>query len=109
MTQKLSVVQESLSFIQKKGSFDNVVKKLSKASVSAIEMLESIMETTQDEKLKVTCATKLLEFYISSEDKKNTDALTRMVAEYKYVGKPADSITVSRQPMIDFHNIAEVS
>ena len=106
MTQKLSVVQESPSFIQKKGSFDNIVKKLSKASVSAVEILEHILETTNDEKLKVTCATKLLEFYISSADKQNTDNLTRMIAEFKYVGRPADSITISKQPMIDFQNIA---
>jgi len=108
-TQKISVIQETSGFMQRKGSFDTIVKKLSKVSNAAIDMLETTMETTQDEKLKLACATKLLEFYVSVLDKQNTDNITRLIAEYKYKGSPAESLSVvNSRPILDFANIQEV-
>ena len=104
---RLAIVQESSGFIRNKGSFDGIVKKLSKVSNAAIEMLEKTMEDTQDEKLRVACATKLVEFYMAALDKQNTDEITRMISEVKLKGGIATELRVA--PVIDFSNIQDVS
>lgn len=105
---KLAVVTESSGFIRNKGSFDGIVKKLTKVSNAAIEMLEKTMEETQDEKLKVACATKLVEFYMAALDKQNTDEITRMISEVKLKGGLSTNLKVAT-PVIDFSNIQDVS
>lgn len=106
---KIVTIEKSSGFIKRKGSFDNIVKKLQKISIAAIDMLETTMiAADSDDKLKVACATKLLEFYTETLKQQNADEINRLQLEYKHGGKPPigeGSAKEDDTPSIDFETI----
>ena len=104
-------VKKSSGFIKRKGSFDAIVKKLQKISIDAIEMLETTMnEKDCDPKLKIACATKLLEFYTTTLKQQNDDEVNRLQLEYKHGNPPNKSLETKEDniPQIDFDTVSYI-
>lgn len=110
---QLLVIKDDISFVQDEIKLKKLLKALDKASMEAVEVLLKCM-ASNDEKIRLTAATKLLDFHIDVTEKINSDKIQRMVAELKLVkagnnGKlvPPEDDAPSR-PVLDFSRIQEV-
>lgn len=96
------------TFIKRKHSLDALHKDLDHASKEAVEVLLDIMQTTQDEKLKASCAEKLLKFKIDVATEIGTDQMQRLIAEIKFGGgQKQRNLTTDDddRPILDFDTV----
>ena len=106
--------EEEQSFLKNQIQLQKLARGLKKASVSALEVLQNIMESTKDEKVKMACAEKILAFHISVEDKIAVDSMQRMIAEIKLGGGMKSKLVALEdenkptRPRVDFHTVQEV-
>jgi hypothetical protein len=106
MATNIEVVEKNQGFIRKKGSYAALVKRANKSLVVAMDVLESVLETTLDEKIKVASSKELAGISLQILDKNNTDEITRLIAEFKYVGGVNKSLTTDDgYAVIDFNTI----
>ncbi len=105
----------AVDFLKYRSEFAPLLKTLNKASTGAVSTLERIMAETDDPKLKMSCASKLLEFYISVADKSQQEHLQRLVASARLSGGGvtkqlvnADEQDKPRRPVVDFGTIKEI-
>lgn len=107
---QLLIIKDDISFTQDEIKLKKLLKALDKASVEAVDVLLKCMHS-EDEKIRLTAATKLLDFHIDVTEKINADKIQRMVAEIKLVkntnGKLVEDNTQQR-PVLDFTRIQDV-
>jgi hypothetical protein len=107
------------SFIRDKGELSNLLKFLSKVSASAVEILVDAMNAKDgvDQKTKIACAEKLLDFQIACAKQVNDDNMQRMIAEIKLNRTPlANNLSAiefdeekrRNRPVVDFSQIQDV-
>lgn len=104
---QMLVIENEISFTQDEIKLKKLLKALDKASVEAVEVLLKCMHS-QDEKIRLTAATKLLDFHIDVTEKINADKIQRMVAEIKLVKSTNGSlvpIDESKRPVVDFTTV----
>lgn len=108
------VPEQATDFLKDGIQLKKLLKALDKASKSALETLEKVMEETKDEKLKASCAEKILTFYLSTAEKENADRMQRMIAQIKIgngQGKliPLEGDEKPKRPTVDFSTIREIN
>lgn len=90
-----------------------LLKSLKTASKAAIEVLEKALESP-DEKVRVSAAEKLLQFYMQTAKEINNDQVQRLIAELKLHPnrKPmtpvGNSPSGAPKPIVDFSTIRDV-
>lgn len=103
---------EVQSFLTDKVQLDKLLKELVRYGKSAVKVLVDIVEDPKaDAKLKLTAATKLLEFQVQVAKEISSDQLQRLIAEIKYANGPRRSLVPLEDdtgPVLDFTNIREV-
>ena len=110
MAEKLPTITAPPTFIRKTGELTKLLKRLDKASDEAVDMLLSVMQTTEDERLKIACADKLLGFQVAVAKEVNDDILKRMISEVRIAGQalPGQISMGSSVAVIDFSQIQTV-
>lgn len=112
------MVQENpqqVNFLNYKSEFTGILKTLSKASKGAVEMLEKIMAESDDDKLKLQAASKLMEFYVSVADKAQAEHLQRLVSQARLGGQGNTKQLVNApsddkpKPIVDFGRIRDLT
>jgi hypothetical protein len=85
-----------------------LVRDLKKISKRAIEVLEKGLDS-QDERVRMLAAEKLLKFYTDSAKDVNEDELKRLLLEVKLRGTAGAGSTVEDDdtPALDFDNISQ--
>jgi len=106
---QLLVIKDDISFTQDEIKLKKLLKALDKASIEAVDVLLKCMHS-EDEKIRLTAATKLLDFHIDVTEKINADKIQRMVAELKLVkggsnGRLVESDEGSKRPIVDFTTV----
>lgn len=82
-----------------------ILTKLKKVSKKAIEVLEKAL-TSDDEKIRVAAAEKLLKFYVDTSKEVNQDEMNRLILEIKTSGLIGQGSTVEdNTPVLDFDNL----
>lgn len=83
-----------------------ILTKLKKVSKKAIEVLEKAL-TSDDEKIRVAAAEKLLKFYVDTSKEVNQDEMNRLILEIKTSGMIGQGSTVPEDnaPVLDFDNL----
>lgn len=84
-----------------------LVRDLKKVSKKAVEVLEAGL-TSQDEKIRMLAAEKLLKFYTDTAKEVNQDELNRLLLEVKSQGLIGAGSTADDDdtPALDFDNIS---
>lgn len=111
------VTTKEQSFLDDKLKLDKLLRSLGTASKAAITALEDALKS-QDEKVRVAAADKLLAFYIATAKEVNNDQIQRLIAEIKLNGGgtkklvPLSNDPEARggksRPLVDFGTIREV-
>jgi hypothetical protein len=108
---------KSASFLRNKGELSALLKSLSRVSEEAVAILVAAMSATEgvDQKTRIACAEKLIDFQISCAKQVNDDNMQRMIAEIKLNKQPLDgNLTTieyeerNNRPIVDFSNIQEI-
>jgi HEAT repeat protein len=100
------------SFLDDKIDLKKLSKDLSKASKEAVEVLLKLLES-KDERVRMTAATKLLEFDIDVKKIVSQDQMQRLIAELK-LNRAANVKTIGvdedekQRPLVDFYTVREV-
>lgn len=97
------------SFYRKKGELTSLLKSLTKVSEDAIEVLVEGLKS-DDEKVRVSCADKLLTFQVSTAKAVNDDNLQRLILEIKLAkgGGPRE-LADEQKPTFCFDVVQEVN
>jgi hypothetical protein len=105
------------SFLDDKLDLKKVARDISKASSKAVEVLLKLLES-KDEKVRLTAATKLVEFQVQIAKEVSNDQLQRLVAEIKLVrgaGRTKNLVPLqdggkreNTTPVIDFSRVLEI-
>jgi hypothetical protein len=93
---------------RKKHELDKFVKDLKKISKKAIEVLEKGL-SSDDERIRMLAAEKLLKFYTDSAKDVNEDELKRLLLEVRFRGMVGAGSTAQEDedtPSLDFDNIS---
>lgn len=102
-------------FVKKKHELADLLKSLEKATPAAVELIVETMNNTQTEpKLKVACATALIDMQLKVSAEISRDGLTRQIAEIKAKGlsTPLELEQGGKKPLPprhDFTTIQEVA
>lgn len=113
MTKKIvtmAEVAETSGFLRKRGAWSSLTKRAVKSIVVAIDVMEGVLETSQDDKLKATTANQLAQLSMGILEAHNKDEITRLCASIKYPllgGSTVDEEDEST-PLIDFSTIQDV-
>lgn len=93
---------------KKKHELDKLVKQLNKISKKAVEVLEQGL-TSQDERVRMIAAEKLLKFYMDSAEAQRADEIKAMLLDIKVNGLIGNGSTADDDdsPALDFDNISE--
>jgi len=104
------------SFLNDNIQLKDLLKKVSRETKKAIEVLVSAMDSA-DERIRLQAATKLLEFQVTIAKEINADQMQRLIAEIKLNRQPAsklipvapeDEEAKKKRPIVDFSTIREV-
>jgi hypothetical protein len=105
------------SFLTDKLKLDKLLRSLATASKKAVEALETALNS-QDEKVRVAAADKLLAFYVSTAKEVNNDQIQRLIAELKLNGGRGKRLIPLEhggegqsgrpRPVVDFETIRDV-
>lgn len=104
------------SFLDSKIQLGDLLKKVSKETKKAIEVLVACLES-KDERIRYQAATKLLEFQVQIAKEINADQMQRLIAEIKLnrqsakklIGiDPEDEENKKTRPIVDFSTIRQV-
>ena len=105
------------SFLDDKLDLKKMARDISKASSKAVEVLLKLLES-KDEKVRLTAATKLVEFQVQIAKEVSNDQLQRLVAEIKLVrgaGRTKNLVPLqdggkreNTTPVIDFSRVLEI-
>jgi hypothetical protein len=108
------VKEDNPSFLRDEIALKKLLKDLTKASKEAIEVLVVCLKS-EDEKIRMQAASKILEFQSTVADKVNQDQMQRLVAEIKFNRQPQgklmqleDEKPATVRPVVDFTRIREV-
>lgn len=115
MTQVLQVKEVDIpTFLRKKHDLDPLLKEFTKAARDALEVLISISnDLTNEAKVRMQAADKILEHTGALSDQVNKDKLHRLVAEIKLripLGLPK-TLEVEEEdntPLVDFSTIRTI-
>jgi len=106
--------EENPSFLTDNIDLKKLHKELSKVSKEAIDVLLACLKS-QDERLRMSAATKLLEFQVTVSKEINTDQMQRLIAEIKLNHGPKGRLTPldgeeeeKPRPIVDFSNIRSI-
>lgn len=110
-----AVVQErNQSFLDDEIKLKKLDRELSKASKEAIDVLVSLLSST-DERVRMTAATKLIEYDIDVKKAISQDQMQRLIAEIKLnSGATTKQLTAEgeqgqkKRPVVDFSTIKQV-
>lgn len=84
-----------------------LVKQLNKISKKAVEVLEQGL-TSEDERVRMIAAEKLLKFYMDSAEAQRADEIKAMLLDIKVNGLIGNGSTADDDsPALDFDNISE--
>lgn len=85
-----------------------LVKQLNKISKKAVEVLEQGL-TSDDERVRMIAAEKLLKFYMDSAEAQRADEIKAMLLDIKVNGLIGNGSTADDDstPALDFDNISE--
>jgi HEAT repeat protein len=85
-----------------------MVKQLNKISKKAVEVLEQGL-TSEDERVRMIAAEKLLKFYMDSAEAQRADEIKAMLLDIKVNGLIGGGSTADDDstPALDFDNISE--
>ena len=114
MTKKIvtmAEVAEQQGFLRKRGAWSSLTKRAVKSIVAAMDVMEEILETSEDAKLKGQTANQLAQLSMSVLESHNKDELTRTIAQIKFMGGLGGSTAGDEDestPLIDFNNIQDV-
>lgn len=82
------------------------LRKLTKVSDEAIEVLVSLLGST-DERIRMTAADKLLGFQVDISDRIEKDAFQRLLARARLGNLGGSSDPEDNTPLVDFDNITD--
>jgi hypothetical protein len=103
------VTTKEQSVFKKTHELSKLVRDLKKISKKAIEVLEKGLDS-QDERVRMIAAEKLLKFYTDSAKDVNEDELKRLLLEVKLRGMVGAGSTAQEDddetPALDFDNIS---
>lgn len=103
-------VPEQQSFMVTPVDLKSLLRRIDRQSRHAVEALVKLLDS-KDEKIRLTAATKLLEFQVSIAKEINTDQLQRMIAEIRNNPGASNKLVPNDQknrPLVDFTTIREV-
>lgn len=105
-------VEKNPSFLKDTLQLKKLLKSLDKASKVAVDTLLQIIATTEDERLKSTCCTTLLTFYLDAAKADNADKMQRKIAEIR-LNRPNNLIPINgeepkKKPVVDFNIIQKI-
>lgn len=114
-TKLVVVVEEELpSFIRKSSELTKLLKGLTKASVKALEILETGMES-KDEKIATSCAEKIISYLLATSKEHSSDQMQRLIAEIRFKGQgrtrqldATGAQDVPNRPVVDFSTIRSI-
>lgn len=102
------------SFLSDSVQLKKLLRELTKASKEAIDVLVKGLESN-DEKTRIMCADKIIQFQISTAKTVNDDSLQRLIAEIKLrnpqvkkIDSEEDEEAGSKRPIVDFTTIRRV-
>jgi hypothetical protein len=106
--------QETPTFIKKKHELAGVLKRISEGSKKAVALLiDTVENDAVDLKLRVECAKSLITFETSITEQISKDNMNRLIAEIKLQPGGANPQLTTEEdetyPVLDFHNVREVS
>lgn len=109
----VAVEERELSFLDSSVDLKAVARKLTSASSKAVEVLLKCLESN-DEKLRLQAATKLLEFQITVAKEISHDQMQRLIAEFKLARGGKTKLVDAenggkKKPVVDFANIRKIS
>lgn len=112
--------EENPSFLKQSIQLQKMLKKLTKVSDEAIEVLVKGL-SSEDEKTRTQCAKTLLEFQVAVADKVNQDTMQRLIAEIKLNRAPSTKLLPLNQqsqedeevqkpakPLVDFTTVRTI-
>jgi hypothetical protein len=97
------------AIFKKDHELKKLVSSLKKISKKAIETLERGLDS-EDERVRMLAAEKLLKFYVDTSNEINADELKRLLLEVKASGLIGAGSTAREDddtPALDFENISE--
>lgn len=101
------VTAKSQPIFKKTHELAKLVRDLKKMSKRALEVLEQGLES-EDEKIRMMAADKLIKYYMDSAKEINTDSLNRLILEVKAQGIVGNGSTANddeNTPKLDFDNL----
>jgi hypothetical protein len=113
MTKKIvtmAEVAEQNGFLRKRGAWSSLTKRAVKSIVASMDVMEAVLETSQDDKLKASTANQLATLSMNILEADNRDEITRLVAQSKMgnlLGGSSANDDDSEIPLIDFSTIRE--
>ena len=103
--------EEAQSFLTNSVDLKKLHTDIKRHSKAAIDALVSMLDST-DPKIKLTAATKLLEFQVSVAKELSSDQMQRLIAEVKLVKSPKSNLVPvedqKARPLVDFTTIRSV-
>jgi hypothetical protein len=111
MTKKIvtmAEVAEQNGFLRKRGAWSSLTKRAVKSIVASMDVMEAVLETSQDDKLKANTANQLATLSMNILEADNRDELTRLISQSKFGGGLLGGSTAedeNQSPLIDFENI----
>lgn len=101
------------SFLDDKIDLKKLAREISKATSKAVEVLLTLLDS-KDERVRLSAATKLVEFQVQVAKEISHDQMQRLIAEIKLVrqGKQTKLIDAGNKggnrPIVDFSTIREI-
>lgn len=107
--------EENPSFLQSEIQLKTLLRQITGASKQAIKVLLECLKSN-DEKVRLQAATKILEYQVQVADKVNQDQLQRLIAEIKFNRGPQGKLVPLEdgdkparvRPVVDFNKIQDV-
>ena len=103
--------EEAPSFLTNSVDLKKLHTDIKRHTKAAIEALVSMLDST-DQKIKLTAATKLLEFQVAVAKELSSDQMQRLIAEVKLVKNPKSNLVPvedhKSRPLVDFTTIRSV-
>lgn len=113
MTAIIVSPEKPITFVKDSHALTKPLKKLLKVSEAAIAALEAGLQS-QDEKVRVACADKLLGHLEAMSKEVNSDQITRLIAEIKFNRAPmlpdgeSEGNSAKVIPTVDFTTVQTV-
>lgn len=110
----IPAVQTQVGFLKKKSQLDPLIRRLQRYSVEAIDSMYATMESTKDEKMKLSCAKALLAFHMQALKDRSNEEIERLKMQIQLLGNSGnDSFSTAEEededdiPTISFNDIVE--